>query len=286
MNVLFAAVLVVIASIIVPGNAFAQSNDAILQRLDALEKENATLRDRVRRIESRKQASASVTAIAKPESTYSTAKATAAYASVSPVYKATAPAAPAVGLWTGFYVGAHGGYTVGHFLPATVTPGLATDVELTGGFGGLQTGYNYQFAPHWLVGVEQDISFGKISGSQAQTLPNPTINASTNYSGTVRERFGYVWDRLLVYETAGIAWANNKVDLQFQGSPDLAETHLQFGVALGVGMEWAINPDLSVKLEYLYSYIAKEQYFAATPFTAAVSWPLSTVSAGVNWHFN
>ncbi len=171
-------------------------------------------------------------------------------------------------------------------MPATVTPGLATNVALKGGIGGLQAGYNFQFAQHWLVGVEQDISFGNINGSQSQLAPNPTINASTNYSGTVRERFGYVWDQLLLYETAGVAWANNRVDLQFASSPTLSETHLQLGVVLGAGMEWAIDPNLSVKVEYLYSYLAREQYFSASAFTAAVGWPLSTVTAGVNWRFN
>lgn len=81
--------------------ASAQSTTDILQRLEALEKsnadlkkENAELRDRMRRIESGKQ-----TASAKPAPVYVTATA--------PVYKATPVAVPAPWSWTGFYVGAH-----------------------------------------------------------------------------------------------------------------------------------------------------------------------------------
>ncbi len=165
----------------------------------------------------------------------------------------------------------------------STNPG-ASNVGLTGGFGGVQAGYNYQFAPHWLIGVEQDISFGNISGSQTQLAPNPNVGISTNYSGTVRERFGYIWNSLLFYETAGIAWAHNKVNLET--TPPVAESHLQFGVALGAGMEWAIDPNLSVKVEYLYSYLTKEQEFAGTSNNGLAGWPLSTVRAGVNWRFN
>jgi outer membrane immunogenic protein len=323
MKLLFAAVLAAIASMLVPGSVFAQSNDVILQRLDALEKENAALRDRMRRIESQKQATASVKANAKPDSVPSTMHATTAYASAAPVYKATSPAASALGTWTGFYIGAHGGYAGGKLLPpccnggggqggnapgdngqgnngqgnngqggnggATSNIGFA-NVGLTGGFGGVQVGYNYQFAPHWLFGVEQDISFGNISGSQSEPAPNPTIGVATTYSGTIRERFGYIiGDRALLYETAGVAWAVNKASLQFQDptqGQSLSETHWQYGVALGAGMEWAIDSNLSIKVEYLYSYLTKEQYFSGTGNAGLAGWPLSTVRAGANWRFN
>src|SRR5262245_56485119 len=70
--------------------------------------------------------------------------------------------------WTGFYVGVHGGYAWGTLIPPTQETGHATEVSLSGGFGGLQMGYNYQVARNWFFGVEQDIWFGKISGSEAQ----------------------------------------------------------------------------------------------------------------------
>lgn len=284
MKSVIVAVLAVFLGVVVSSSgAMAQSTDVVLRRLDALEKENATLRDRVRKLETSKHQIASVQPAAAATSTPASVSALTAYAKAYP--RSEAIQSPAF-TWTGFYIGAHGGYAGGSFLPGTVTPGLATNVGLKGGIGGVQAGYNFQFAQHWLVGVEQDISFGNVSGTQSQLAPNPTINASTNYSGTVRERFGYVWNQLLLYETAGVAWANNRVDLQFASSPTLSETHLQLGVVLGAGMEWAIDPNLSVKVEYLYSYLATEQYFSASPYTASISWPLSTVTAGVNWRFN
>jgi outer membrane immunogenic protein len=303
MKFLFAAILAALTSIVVPVSVFAQSTDQISRRLDALEKkndtlekENAALRDRVGQIESRKQTGAPVTVEARPDTVLAATKTRAAYAdaSVLPVYKAS-PSMAAPAPWTGFYVGAHGGYGSGSFMPPCCGGGGGngptagfTDVAATGGFGGLQTGYNYQFAPHWLIGVEQDVSFGNISGSKTEPLPNPTINIKTRYSGTIRERFGFiVGDSVLLYETAGIAWASNRVSLQFlDPSQNAFEAHMQYGVALGAGAEWAINSNLSAKVEYLYSYLTKEQYFSGTGNAGVAGWPLSTIRAGVNWRFN
>jgi hypothetical protein len=81
MRILFAAVLAAIASALVPGSVYAQSNEAILQRLDALEKASTALRDHVRQIESRKQAP--VTVEARPDTVLATSKTRAAYADAS-----------------------------------------------------------------------------------------------------------------------------------------------------------------------------------------------------------
>ena len=113
-------------------------------------------------------------------------------------------------------------------------------------------------------------------------------NIETRYSGTIRERFGFiVGDSVLLYETAGIAWASNKVSLQYlDSSQNASEAHMQYGVAFGAGAEWAINSNLSAKVDYLYSYLTKEQYFSGTGNAAVAGWPLNTVRAGVNWRFN
>jgi opacity protein-like surface antigen len=287
MKFVVAAILVVFGLVALSRGATAQSTDVVLRRLDALEKkndalekENTALRDRMRRLEASKHypPAASQPTVARSAPLDALAKSD---------HRLETVANPAFA-WTGFYVGAHGGYTSGNFLPPTQNAGLASNVGLTGGSGGVQAGYNYQFAPHWLFGVEQDVSFGNISGSQSQPYPNPTLYPSTQYSGTVRERFGYVWDRVFLYETAGIAWAATQLALAGGSGNNLniSETHWQYGVALGAGMEWAVDSNLSVKLEYLFTYLTKEQYFAASNFTGPVGWPLSTVRAGVNWRFN
>jgi opacity protein-like surface antigen len=86
---------------------------------------------------------------------------------------AVAPPPPPPPSWTGFYIGVHAGaawqqhsaWSV--FDPAT---GLfaTSDVSGTaalGAVGGIQGGYNWQFAPAWVVGVEGDFSWASLSES-------------------------------------------------------------------------------------------------------------------------
>ncbi len=199
--------------------ASAQSSSDVLQRLEALEKsnaklqesnldlkqENAALRDRVKRVESTRQ-TASAPPTAQPGSTAPTMRSAPGYAGTAPVYKATPIAVPAAWTWTGAYVGAFGGYGWGTFFPPVKSNdpsnGAASEVRLRGGFGGVQAGYNLQVAPHWLLGVEEDVWAGRIAGHRFQPSPNPTINTEIDYGGTVRGRFGYVWDHALFYPDA------------------------------------------------------------------------------------
>ncbi len=61
-------------------------------------------------------------------------------------------------------------------------------------------------------------------------------------------RFGYAWDRVLVYGTAGGAGAN--VQTSLNGLP--AQTNPEFGWTVGGGMEWAFADNWTFKVEYLF----------------------------------
>jgi outer membrane immunogenic protein len=76
--------------------------------------------------------------------------------------------------WTGYYIGGNIGYAWGSDSKTTtgfetlagtaIDPGTAT-LHPNGGFSGLQSGYNWQVAPTWLVGFESDFQYGRIKGS-------------------------------------------------------------------------------------------------------------------------
>ena len=101
-------------------------------------------------------------------------------------------------------------------FPASSTSIAASDsVGPDGVIGGGQLGYNWQIDPNWLIGAEADIqgSGEKASGTRFDTVDFEGV--TTNYEtkiewfGTVRGRFGYVFDRrMLLYATGGLAYGH------------------------------------------------------------------------------
>ena len=73
--------------------------------------------------------------------------------------------------WTGFYVGgflgaAHGRTDIGF----VGDPTAGNRPWVAGGLGGLEAGYNYQFANKWVVGVEGDIAATNMHGGRIRGL--------------------------------------------------------------------------------------------------------------------
>jgi outer membrane immunogenic protein len=167
--------------------------------------------------------------------------------------------------------------------------------------GGGQVGYNFQFNPSIVVGVETDFqgsSIGNNDKSQAAPfylsplsaagapgllVPLASIgggHAGIDWIGTVRGRAGWlVTPSLLIYGTAGFAYAG-----VYAGNYDNTRT----GWTAGGGLEWLVAPNISVKAEYLYADLS------SGGTTGGFGWnygyhlhpELNIVRAGVNYHFN
>jgi outer membrane immunogenic protein len=178
-----------------------------------------------------------------------------AYAADIPVKAPPAPRAVAY-VWSGFYIGANGGYAWGdrsgsfHAVdpvsamllitpPATPLPDAKHDTR--GGFGGAQLGYNWQIAPRWVTGVEADISFGDIKGSGSSSnrtsilggVPGSVVaSEKIDWFGTVRGRLGYlVTDDLLIYGTGGFAYGRVKQQADYTFVADFFVALPPFGLA-------------------------------------------------------
>jgi outer membrane immunogenic protein len=208
-------------------------------------------------------------------------------ADLAPVYKAPVYKAPVIVpfSWTGFYIGANGGGAWG------TTDWLYTDFGTTaghhtsGGFAGGTAGYNWQFAPNWVIGVEGDFDWADISGSTA--CPNPTFSCQSKLSdfATLRGRFGYAFDRFLVYGTGGAAWGNDQIQTALPGAT-FGSTGYRTGYAAGAGVEWAFSGPWSAKVEYLHYDLGN-----ATTTVDPGAGPVSSrekgdmVRFGVNWKF-
>jgi outer membrane immunogenic protein len=117
--------------------------------------------------------------------------------------------------------------------------------------------------------VEGDIDWQGISGTSGSSfctsiitssLPNPippggglSCKTESNWLGTVRARFGYAWDRVLVFGTAGGAGAN--VETSLSGLP--VQNNAEFGWTVGGGLEFAFAENWTAKVEYLFVDLEK-----------------------------
>jgi outer membrane immunogenic protein len=175
------------------------------------------------------------------------------------------PPPPPPPMWTGFYAGLNAGYGfgtnsntqsiglgslpyTGHYWgegegyfssSSTLGAGLAlsgvgnNNSNQNGFIGGGQVGYNYQWGPSFVIGIEADIQGTGIRGTSRTvglggdsslvgydngdydhyTLANSSafgttnVNAGVDWLGTVRGRLGYLFTpTMLVYATGGLTY--------------------------------------------------------------------------------
>lgn len=166
-------------------------------------------------------------------------------------------AAPAF-TWTGFYVGANGGWVWGDVDFDFITVGTSSNTDFDGGFAGGTVGVNWQWNSI-VLGVEGDLDWAGMDGSDP--CPNPAFRCKIdfNWLATARGRVGFAWNRFLVYGTGGVAFA----DVDFSTPPGGAgftssfnETYL--GWTVGGGVEFGLTNHISIKGEYAYFDLGDE----------------------------
>jgi outer membrane immunogenic protein len=201
------------------------------------------------------------------------APAAAADLGARPYTKAPA-AAIAINNWTGFYVGAMGGYAQEN----------SSDLgRLSGGFAGGTVGYNWQNG-NLVFGLEADAAWADV-GATVGILPGlVSVNDTIRSMGTVRGRLGYAFDQVLLYGTGGYAWADNRVTLSAR-SLSASDSKVHSGWTLGAGVEVMFAPKWSVKAEYLYRSFQGENYFTGVAALPSGTLNLNSVQVGVNYHF-
>jgi len=185
--------------------------------------------------------------------------------------------------WTGLYVGGHVGYAWGDWNGETCTSGACpgdiwedptVGASIDGWLGGLQVGANQQFSS-FVVGIEADASWGDLGGSDSITTKKGSVewieDLSIDVFGTVRGRLGFlITPQLLIYGTGGLAWA--KTDLKhtvwhhenkapydaITGRASTSEHHI--GWAAGVGGEWMLSRNLTVRAEWVHVDLGDTHY--------------------------
>jgi outer membrane immunogenic protein len=201
--------------------------------------------------------------------------AAAADLAARPYTKAPA-AAIAINNWTGFYLGAMGGYAQEN------SSGIGT---LSGGFAGGTAGYNWQNG-NLVFGLEVDGAWADV-GATVNVIPGlASIDYTIRSMGTVRGRIGYAFDQVLLYGTGGYAWSDNRLSATALGA-SISDSQFHSGWTVGAGVEVMFAPKWSVKAEYLYKSFEGQTYFAGTvPGGVPIGTiNLNSVQVGVNYHF-
>jgi outer membrane immunogenic protein len=213
-----------------------------------------------------------------------------------PVYKAAPPLPPPYS-WTGFYIGANGGFGGNNVNYSAMVAGIpaSTSLNSSGFLGGGQAGFNWQVAPLWVIGVETDFDGTDISSNASANGPFATANAGTkvDWFGTVRGRAGFlVTPNALLYGTGGWAYGHTTTSANataFGMTAAVSSANTQNGWTAGGGLEYAFNPWLSFKTEYLYVDLGSATLASGTigpiAFSANEKTGFHTIKAGLNWKF-
>jgi outer membrane immunogenic protein len=184
--------------------------------------------------------------------------------------------------WTGFYVGGH------------VGGAFAGDNNLLGSdarfMGGVQGGFDYQFATFGVVGIEAQYSWLNSNTTGVRFPAGSVITASNDQLGSVTGRVGYTWGPGLLYAKGGYACLDNpNIGVAVAGAPVAFTTDANHrnGWTVGAGLEYMFAPNWSAKAEYQY------YNFGNTTFTAGPAEIVGsrfrddehTVKVGVNYRF-
>lgn len=237
-------------------------------------------------------------------------------ASADGVYPPPAPPPPVVALaefrWTGCYGGLHlGGAWASRDLTdpvqlvqdqisgAPVTTSVTTlTTNPSGWLIGGQIGCDYQFASHWVVGVEAAASATSLKGNSVLALPlglpgeQEGVTARSDFIPTFTGRLGYAWDTWLFYGKGGYARIGDSYSVvgAFTGTAfNFQGLDLSSGWTVGAGLEKALWGPWSVRLEYDYfdfglKNVAMTDSNLGLTGTVAVKQSVQTVRLGLNFH--
>jgi len=225
------------------------------------------------------------------------------------------PPAWPVWTWTGGYAGTHIGAMWGATKFADPAgPSIFGDNVSTPGFlGGFQFGYNWQAPQTRLVlGIEGDLSgLASIGTNTCLASSGFFISANCrvepNASATITPRIGYAIDpseRTLLYIKGGFAAVHDHIDLASNAilgpGTDISANVWKVGWTAGAGVERALTPAWSLRLEYDYLGFGRSNvptpisflqvipddaagYVQTSPGTTSISQNVQEVKFGLNY---
>ena len=213
-------------------------------------------------------------------------------------YTKAPPMVAAVYDWSGFYIGANGGWGSSRncwdfqpVLGGNVSEGCH---DGTGGTVGGQIGYRWQ-AGTWVFGLEAQGNWADFQGSNLTLVTAPALRNESRVDafGLFTGQIGYAANNVLFYVKGGAAVTSNEYRALVAGTNALAAVtgdDTRWGASVGVGLEYAFAPNWSFGVEYNHLFMQDRTYAFTTPGgvffgNERISQDVDLVTARVNYKF-
>lgn len=174
---------------------------------------------------------------------------------------------PIIYNWSGFYIGANGGWAESHNCLDFVS--LAGPIfsdgcrDRSGGVIGGQIGYRWQ-ANQFVFGLEAQGDWADLTNSRVSLL-NPSLSTriKTDGIGLFTGQIGWAWDAALLYVKGGAAVTDDRLDIfdTASGVGLVSSGVGRWGGTLGVGFEYGFTPNWSFGVEYDHLWMGTENNF-------------------------
>ena len=190
--------------------------------------------------------------------------------------------------WSGGYIGAELGGVWGNADVSIPLYPSDFDLDTSGFAGGLYVGYNFQ-SNALVFGVEADINIMDVDGDELSGCigigcpppPGERYAVEQDWDASVRARAGYAIDNMLLYVTGGAAFSSIETSyIPLAGGHDESDL---FGWTVGGGLEYGFTPNITGRVQYLYTDYGNESFFHIGPST--VDYDTHSVMAGIAWRF-
>jgi outer membrane immunogenic protein len=193
-------------------------------------------------------------------------------------YTTAPPMIAAIYDWSGFYIGANGGWGSSHNCWDFTTPAGAFVAaegchDATGGVAGGQIGYRWQSGT-WVFGLEAQGDWADLKGSNASlAFPGFTNQSKIDAFGLFTGQIGYAANNVLFYVKGGAAVTDSKYRINTAGGALFASTgdDTNWGGTVGVGLEYAFAPNWSAAVEYDHLFMQDKTYNFTSPAGAFVA---------------
>ncbi|KIZ47330.1 MULTISPECIES: outer membrane beta-barrel protein [Rhodopseudomonas] len=184
--------------------------------------------------------------------------------------------------WSGFYIGANGGWGTTHDKWSTIGGFDLGSHDADGGIAGGQIGYRWQTGT-WVFGLEAQGDWADLSGSHNNLVVAPPFfpfqlsdNSKLKAFGLFTGQIGYAWDNALLYAKGGAAITSTKYDVSLPVLGIVAATDdvERWGATVGAGVEYGFAPNWSMAVEYDHIFMGRKDvdfYLTSTGTFAGVA---------------